>query len=259
MYYTDAVTWSPQHHCLGAAISQNVTGPFIPSDTPWACPDIYAQGGAIDPDGFLDPSSGKRYVTYKVDGNSIGHGGLCMNSVAPIMPTPIMLQEVAADGVTKVGDPVQILDRDDSDGPLIEAPSLHRSDEGIYFLFFSSNCFTTPRYDTSYATATSIDGPYTKAGRPLLITGDGPDLVGPGGLDIITDGAMVVFHGHMTVNNSPAYKQLVDGLDKQAKSKGSNDLGKPNQDIPNPLIRGMYGGVATFNGTDVSLVKTTSW
>ena len=126
-----------------------------------------------------------------------------------------MLQEVGADGVTKVGAAVQILDRDDSDGPLIEAPSLHRSNEGIYFLFFSSNCFTTPRYDTSYATATSVNGPYTKAGRPLLITGDGPDLVGPGGLDIITDGSMVVFHGHMTVKQLPSL-QKARGRPKQA-------------------------------------------
>lgn len=251
MYYTDAVTWAPEHHCLGAATSQNITGPYIPSDSPWACPDIWSQGGAIDPDGFQDPSTGQRYVTYKVDGNSIGHGGLCMNSVEPIVPTPIMLQEVDKDGVTMIGDPIQILDRDDSDGPLIEAPSLHLSDDGIYFLFFSSSCFTTPRYDTSYATATNIQGPYTKSGRPLLVTGDGPDLVGPGGLDIIHGGTMVVFHGHMTINNSPEYAKAV--------SNRNQNLNKPNKDIPIPFVRGMYGGVATFNGTDVSLVKTSSY
>lgn len=35
-----------------------------------------------------------------------------------------MLQALESDGVTPNGDPVQILDRSDADGPLIEAPDL---------------------------------------------------------------------------------------------------------------------------------------
>ena len=163
------------------------------------------------------------------------------------MPTPILLQEVGPDGISLIGGPVQVLDRDDLDGPLIEAPTLARSEEGIYFLFFSSNCFTTPMYDTSFATATNIYGPYTKSGRPLLISGDGPDLVGPGGLDIVTDGQMVLFHGHMTVTNDPATAKLV-------QSKAA-ELGKPEKEIKTPLVRGMYSAMATFKGRDVSLVK----
>ena len=249
MYYTDATSWSPGHHCVGVATSQNITGPYVPKDQPWACPDVHTLGGAIDPDGFLDVSTNRRWVTYKVDGNSNGNGGSCNNAIAPIVPTPIMLQEVSTDGVTKIGGPVQILDRDQQDGPLIEAPSLHRSDEGIYFLFYSSNCFTTPLYDTAYATASNITGPYTKSGRPLLISGDGPDLVGPGGLDIIPGGTMVAFHGHMTIDNSPS-------LAKQAEDD-SVKLKKPIKDIHVPLTRGMYAGQATFSGTQVTLVKTS--
>ena len=205
MYYTDALASRPQSHCVGVATSHTIMGPYTPQPNAWACPDPATLGGAIDPDGFFDVSTNKRYVTYKVDGNSIGHGGSCNNAVAPIVPTPILLQEVGPDGTSLIGAPIPILDRDDSDGPLIEAPSLARSDEGIYFLFFSSNCFTTPLYDTSYATATSITGPYTKTSRPLLITGDGPDLVGPGGLDVITDGSAVLFHGHLTVQNDAVF------------------------------------------------------
>ena len=249
MYYTDSLRDQPRSHCLGVATSKNIVGPYTPQQSPWACPDPTTQGGAIDPDGFLDVSTGKRYVTYKVDGNSIGHGGSCNNAIAPIMPTPIMLQEVSHDGISMIGGPVQILDRDDSDGPLIEAPTLARSEEGIYFLFFSSNCFTTPLYDTSYATATNIYGPYTKSGRPLLITGDGPDLRGPGGLDIVTDGNMVLFHGHMTAENDAVMAKTLDTKAAQ--------LGKPVKDVRTPLVRGMYSGVATFSGTSVSLQKTS--
>jgi beta-xylosidase len=212
--------------------------------TPFACPDVNTLGGAIDPDGFLDESTGKRYVVYKTDGNSIGHGGLCGNMVAPIVPTPLMLQEVAADGITPIGGAVQLLDRDDLDGPLIEAPSLYRSEEGIYFLFFSSNCFTTPLYDVSYATATNIYGPYTKSSRPLLVTSDA-ELTAPGGMDIVKGGPLVLFHGDMTINNDPT-------LAEQVKAKAAAE-GKSVSSVAVPFVRGMYSGRATFKGTSVLL------
>ena len=65
-------------------------------------------GDAIGPPPFQD-SNGKLYV-YKVDGNSIGHGGDCNNGIEPLVPVPIMLQELEDDGATSAGDPVQILD-----------------------------------------------------------------------------------------------------------------------------------------------------
>ena len=146
------------------------------------------------------------------------------------------MQEVdAKDGVTLIGDPVQLLNREAIDGPLIEAPSLHRSAEGIYFLFFSSNCFTTPRYDVSYATATDIRGPYTRSSRPLLITSDA-DLVGPGGMDIIRGGDFIVFHGHLTAANDPA-----------------TDKKKANPGVQSPLVRAMWSARTTFKGHEVDL------
>lgn len=232
LYYCDDVKSSPAHHCVGAATSKSIMGPYTPQAKPLACPDLDTLGGAIDPDGFFDESTGKRWITYKVDGNSLGHGGSCMNSIPPIMSTPIVLQEVAQDGITPIGEAMQILDRDAYDGPLIEAPSLFRSDEGIYFLFFSSNCFTGPLYDTSYATATNITGPYHKSARPLFITGDGPNLIGPGGMDIIKGGGMIVFHSHLPPTTS--------GRGKDRKTHFN-------------MIRDMYSAIATFEGHTVSL------
>ena len=105
-----------------------------------------------------------------------------------------MLQQVATDGFTKIGSEVQILDRDDGDGPLIEAPSLIFVN-GVYFLFFGSVCFSEKTYDLSYATATSAVGPYTKArapNAPLLITGtDG--LNAPGSACFTQEGTKMVF------------------------------------------------------------------
>lgn len=165
-----------------------------------------SQGGAIDPAGFID-TDGTIYVVYKIDGNSIGHGGNCNNGNAPLVPTPIMMQPMEADGVTPRGSPTQILDRGDADGPLVEAPSLVRSREGVYVLFFSSNCFDGPYYDTSYATASSVMGPYTKSARPLLVPGSGNNLYSPGGTDVLADGSKIVFHADQgtTANTRQMY------------------------------------------------------
>lgn len=116
-----------------------------------------------------------------------------------------MLQQVSSDnGVDLIGDPQEILDRGKYDGPLIEAPSLVRTAEGVYILFFSSNCYNGPLYDTSYATSTNgVHGPYTKSSKPLLLTGDNKkQLQSPGGLDVGTDGVNVVFHSDLKPSNA---------------------------------------------------------
>ena len=133
LYYAGSPYGPNLTRCIGTATSPNPEGPFTPAATPFAC--NIAQGGSIDPSSFVDVD-GRYYVTYKIDGNSLGHGGSCLNSVPPLVSTPIMLQEVGPDGVTPIGNPVQILDRDDSDGPLVEAPDIIRTAEGVYILFF---------------------------------------------------------------------------------------------------------------------------
>ncbi|KAK5007699.1 hypothetical protein LTR60_005645, partial [Cryomyces antarcticus] len=194
MYYS-AVTNTAgegQLHCVGTATASSVTGPYTAvGNDPFVCPTD--QGGAIDASGFRDQDR-TRYVVYKVDGNAIGHGGSCNNGVAPIVPTPIMLQRVAEDGITKVGGPTQLLTNDASDGPVVEAPSMMRSADGTYYLFFSSNCYTTPDYDVAYATASSPTGPFTKHG-PLFKTGT-YGLNGPGGADVDQDGKHMLFHAN---------------------------------------------------------------
>lgn len=63
-----------------------------------------------------------------------------------------MIQQLTAEGTAfAVGSTAtEILDRDDDDGPLIEAPSLARSSEGVYFLTFSSNCYRCVSIHTSF-------------------------------------------------------------------------------------------------------------
>ncbi|KAF7714746.1 Arabinan endo-1,5-alpha-L-arabinanase [Penicillium ucsense] len=188
MYFAATAAADTSKHCVGVAISSSVTGPYIPESQPFACP--LQQGGAIDPAGFYD--QGTFYVVYKVDGNSLDGDGT-------LHPTPLMLQALESDAITATGAPIQLLDRSNADGPLIEAPSLAKHG-GIYYLTFSSNMYDTTLYDVSYAVASHLAGPYTwvqAPNAPLLVSGDGSDvgsLSGPGGSDFSADGTKIVFH-----------------------------------------------------------------
>jgi hypothetical protein len=176
------------------------------------------KGGAIDPAGFRDPVSGRRWLLYKVDGNAVGGGGECNNGVAPVKQTPIMLQEVdGEDGVGLVGEAVQVLDRRDGngeggDGPLVEAPDLFWSGgvgaisetgsdggggKGRYVLFYSNHCWDGPLYSVNYAVAENITGPYERRGNgPLIGTGDGFNITAPGGAASVPGEGYLLFHGN---------------------------------------------------------------
>jgi beta-xylosidase len=150
-------------------------------------------GGAIDASGFQD-SDGSRYIVYKVDGNSLAGGGLCGNGGIIKRPTPLMLAKVGADGITPAGRPVQLLDRTERDGPLVEAPNLAKLSDGSYALFYSSNCWNSENYDISWARATAITGPYTR--MYTMLRSGMFDLTSPGGASVASDGKHMVFHAN---------------------------------------------------------------
>lgn len=184
-----------RQHCIGAAISKTVLGPYKPLRTPLAC-DLEA-GGAIDPCGFHDPVSGNHYLVYKVDGDSLGRND-SQSCTKHVMPTPLLLQQVDKDGISLIGGPVELLQNTRYDGASIEAPALlfHKNK---YFLVYNSRCFAYETYTVNYAISHSgINGPYHKAPRPFLLTGqklDGPKLHAPGGVDFDpSNSSRFVFH-----------------------------------------------------------------
>lgn len=197
LYYsaTTKTAGNGRFHCIGAARATNIEGPYDSvSDSPLVCPTD--QGGAIDASAFRD-IDGKRYVLYKIDGNAIGHGGVCNNEVEPLVPTPLYAQRVDEDdGVTFLGEPFFLLDRDDRDGPLIEGPALVRQPNGNYVLFFASQCYTSDRYSESYAVSADLGGPYEKARFPLLVSGTPAGVWGPGHADVDWDTSHMAFHGY---------------------------------------------------------------
>ncbi|KAJ9628489.1 hypothetical protein H2203_002388 [Taxawa tesnikishii (nom. ined.)] len=193
MYFSATTTADTSKHCVGAATSKNIVGPYAAQASALICP--LSSGGAIDASGFQD-SNGQRYIVYKVDGNSIGHGGACGNTVSPIVGTPILLQPVASDGVTLQGSTTTLLNNNGaSDDGIVEAPNIIRTSSGKYILFFSPGCFTTTNYSVSYATASNVKGPYTRRSTPLFQTGS-YGLSAPGGAQVAKDGQHMVFHAN---------------------------------------------------------------
>ncbi|GIG92242.1 family 43 glycosylhydrolase [Plantactinospora endophytica] len=183
LYYT-ARSRAVGRQCIGAALATSPLGPFTAVGTaPLVCNGD--EGGDIDASSFVD-GTGLRYLLYKDDGNAIGQ------------PTSLWLQRVAADGVTLQGARVELLrsGRPEEAG-VIEAPVLTRVGSR-YVLFYSVGGYGGAGYQTSYATSTSLTGPYTKAYRSLITTAttDG-HVTGPGGADLVREpgGDSIVFHG----------------------------------------------------------------
>ncbi|KAF2150009.1 glycoside hydrolase family 43 protein, partial [Myriangium duriaei CBS 260.36] len=212
LYYSAKDDANIYTHCIGASVSStdSILGPYVPVNTSFACP--VSEGGAIDPTPFID-DDGSVYIAYKVDGNNKGNGGACGNTQAPIHSTPIMLQKVEADGITTIGNPVEILDRTKADGPLVEAPTLVKVD-GTYFLFFSSGCTRDPSYTVKYAWASHLQGPYTRANQDLLQSGDW-SLSAPGSCSVAKDSKgdwAIAFHARVTTPQGGAREMFTAGL-----------------------------------------------
>ncbi|KAF4556819.1 Hypothetical protein D9617_1g087010 [Elsinoe fawcettii] len=189
MYFGTTPAEDRSKKCMYTARSRTLRGPYDPDPNSFDC--SLSEGGSLDASGFVD-EDGTRYVTWKIDGNALGNGGACLNSVPPLVNTPIVVQQVGEDGTTKIGERTTILNRDDIDGPTVEAPKIIKRD-GFYILFFSNNCFNSPFYTQSYAYSRNIRGPYTKAARPLYTLGT-QGLSGPGGGEATADGSRMVFH-----------------------------------------------------------------
>lgn len=198
-------TTQNDHHCVAAALGSSPLGPFTAPSAPFICDED--GGGIIDISGFQD-IDGTRYVVYKVDGSAIDSDS-----------TPIRLQRVLDDGFTLDGLATTLIDRDDTDGPLVEAPSLVYWDGYVfrrcsviiriidasrrdrwYYLFHSSHMYDVTQYDVRYAVSKKVTGPYTKATVPFLQTGDHAGLTAPGGATVINvDGQYTVLDFFMSV------------------------------------------------------------
>jgi len=85
MYYSATTASDTSKHCVGAAKATSITGPYTPTSNSALICNL-AAGGAIDASGYND--NGNRYLTWKVDGNSIGHGGTTVHLLREVPRWP---------------------------------------------------------------------------------------------------------------------------------------------------------------------------
>jgi beta-xylosidase len=143
--------------CISVAVAASAEGPFLDSSkAPLVCqPDL---GGSIDATEFQD-TGGVRYLVWKNDGNCCG------------LPTRFFIQRLSDDGLKVVGKStdVGVVNDQDWEGKVIEAPTLLLHDE-TYYLFYSGNAFDSEFYSTGYATSRTVTGPYVDAPENPVLT-----------------------------------------------------------------------------------------
>ncbi len=171
LYYTTRDTTSDKQ-CISLAVSDSPKGPFTDNSAePFICQAEL--GGSIDPYPFLD-ENGALYLFWKNDGNCCGYS------------VGLWVQELSADGLTLVGEPVELVQRDQAwERPLIENPAMVQ-DGDTYYLFYSGNWWESHEYAVGYAVCETVSGPCEKPlNEPLFIFGNG--AMGPGGEAFFTD------------------------------------------------------------------------
>ena len=152
--------------CIGVAVADAPVGQFSSAaDEPLICQlDL---GGSIDPYPFRD-TDGTLHLYWKNDGNCCG------------LDVFLWGQRLSDDGLTLLGGPVQLLERDQAwERPLIENPAMVEHDGG-YYLFYSGNRWDSVDYAVGYGTCETALGPCQKPRNEPILTHQ-PESTGPGG------------------------------------------------------------------------------
>jgi arabinan endo-1,5-alpha-L-arabinosidase len=195
MYFAGKVagTGDPGHRCVGHAVADDVAGPYVPDDGPWACP---ADGRwTLDPDAKV--IDGRIVVAYRDD--SVTTGDQTGISIVAADGDGRALDSTRRTALTSAGTGEWAWN-----GPhtakVIENPTLvERPGGGGWDLFFSGGEWNSADYGTGVAscgpdvlaatackTVGSPSSPYFgysggRYGAQHLLPGDHP---GPGGMDV---------------------------------------------------------------------------
>jgi len=172
--------------CISVATSSNPGGPFVDSSTG---PLVCQTNGSIDPYPFTDPHSGRTYLIWKSDDNSVGE------------ITHLWASQLSSSGLSLTGATVLLLTEDAStwQAPTIEGPAMMVPAGGsTYYLFFSGGAWNTAGAGIGYATCgapSTLGGLHwtcrdQSTGAPWLGTrvADGTTVfAGPSGPTVFTD------------------------------------------------------------------------
>jgi len=177
-------------YCLGVATAPSPLGPWRDLGRPLRC----TPSGTIDPTPVVD--GGRLQLVYKEDGNAFRR------------PTPILMQELSADGRRLVGAPRELLrNRPGSwERNVVEAPFLVRRGDGWAMLYSGALCCSRDcAYAVGVARAPTLAGPWTRySGNPILRSGNGWRC--PGHVSVVGD--HVAFHAYRAGSGILAGRQM---------------------------------------------------
>lgn len=158
--------------------ASNPMGPFRPaSSAPIITTSTTSDpAGAIDPDVYVEPSTGRAFLQWKTEGNLAGN-----------YPA-IWSRELDTSGVRfRSGSvPRKLITVSQAwESSVVENPSLVKV-EGRYVLLYSGNDYRSTRYAQGYAVCQGPLGPCTKSGHNPILTG-APGAYGAGAGDGLID------------------------------------------------------------------------
>lgn len=178
---------------LALAKSDSPLGPFRTVKVPL----VERELSYIDGHFFID-DDGTPYLFYVKDCSE--------NVIDGVHTSEIYVQPMSDDLTELLGEPVLAVRPDqpwegiDKDWRWNEGPFVLKVD-GIYYLMYSANVFSSPEYAVGYATAPSPLGPWTKAAEnPILAQRPEIGVSGPGhnSVTLSPDGTelFIVYHTH---------------------------------------------------------------
>jgi len=179
--YFVALSPSRGKMCIGAARATSVAGPWHDIGRPLVC---NAHVSLIDPNAI---HFGDHLVLYyKTDSNAL----------SPKEHTIIYAQELASDGVTKIGQRHRMLENTLGwEGDVTEAPWVKQRG-GYYYMFYSGHTYCNASYAVGVARARSPLGPFLKRSQPILHSSSA--FTGPGHNSVVTfhDHDWIVYHAY---------------------------------------------------------------
>lgn len=180
MYYCARENAATQSSRIGLAISDSPTGPFIDTGIPLFNGTTMHNWHVIDPNPFIDPSTGKKFLYFVKDGALYSYWNEDLKR--QIGESRIYGVELAADMKSVVGEPVLLFGPSQEweyksfllDGRKLwnEAPEMIK-ENGKYFLMYSGNFFQTEDYAIGYASSQNPLGPFVKYEKNPIISSVG--------------------------------------------------------------------------------------
>jgi beta-xylosidase len=208
--------------CVGAARSDAITGPWTDVGAPLVRDE---RVGMIDVHYFRD-DDGKQYLYWKEDGNGL----------TPKGPTPIYVQELAADGFTLQGQRSTVLTNDlEWEAHVVEGAWVIKRN-GFYYLIYSGHAYDSDRYAVGVARSSSPRGPFEKKGDPILRSDERWAGPGHGAVHTIRGKDYYVYHAWETGKVGPPHGRMtmLDRVEWQGGWPGIHDGTPSSAPVPMP-------------------------